>query len=128
MYEAILDHELDDDSHVADVASEFDAKEIDDPVDTDGDDDLSLELGADLKETDVDGEIGKCVADFQLNHGVGVPTAIRPGLPQPGLPPGQWQTRPRSGAPRLPRHRACSSTRRWRSTACAFRPECSKQR
>jgi RNA polymerase primary sigma factor len=56
LYEAILDHDLDDESHVTDVASEFDTKELDDAVDTDGDDDLSLDLGGDLKETDVDGE------------------------------------------------------------------------
>jgi RNA polymerase primary sigma factor len=54
LYDAILDHELDDETIVVDVEQSFDTKEIDDSVETEGDDDLSLELGADLKEADPD--------------------------------------------------------------------------
>jgi RNA polymerase primary sigma factor len=56
LYEAILDHELDDDSNVADVEKEFDTKSLDDTVDADVDDDLSLDLGEGIKEADVEGE------------------------------------------------------------------------
>jgi RNA polymerase primary sigma factor len=56
LYDAILDHELDDESNVADVEKEFDTKGLDDSVDVDVDDDLSLDLGVEVKENDADGE------------------------------------------------------------------------
>src|SRR5690606_37661145 len=65
--EAILDHELDDETHVADVASDFDTKDIGDSVDTDGEDDMSLGLDSDLKgaEGDADGEFDDEMVDLE---------------------------------------------------------------
>jgi RNA polymerase primary sigma factor len=59
LYDTLLDHELDDDSTVADVEKEFDTKGLDDTADNDTDDDLSLNLTAGAKDGDSDSEYGE---------------------------------------------------------------------
>ena len=55
MYDALLDHELDDDTNVADVEKDFDTKGLGDAPEID-DDDLPLDLTNDAKEAELDAD------------------------------------------------------------------------